>query len=94
MDLRPEYTARIAGLSLQDFTLLVLIPAAIVRLIQDDENSRLGVNITFDQAWKIAKSTTKVGDSLFPDDDDEIPLNAEYIATKLAEREDEGGSST
>jgi hypothetical protein len=94
MDLRPEYTARIAGLSLQDFTLVVLIPAVIIRLIQDDEEHRVGVKLTFEQAWEVAQNTKGVGDILFPDDDsDETPLNAEFIATKLAEQEDEGGSS-
>lgn len=91
MDLRPEYTARIAGLSLLDFTLVVLIPAVIVRLIQDDEECRVGAKLTFEQAWEVARNTKRVGDVLFPDDDsDETPLNAEFIATKLAEQEDEG----
>lgn len=67
--------------------MLVLIPAAIVRLIQDDEERRLGVKLTFDQAWEVAKITKNVGYTLYDDDEDEATLNAEYIATKLLDQE-------
>jgi hypothetical protein len=69
--------------------MLVLIPAAIVRLIQDDEYKRLDHRPTFDEAVKIAKETNKVGEVLFPDDNDETPLTSEYIARMLLKR-DEG----
>ena len=85
LDLRPEYTQRI-GLSLADFKLLVLIPAAIVRLIQADEESRTGVCPTVEEAVQISKSTAQVGELLYPecdDDEEEAPLSAEYIAPKL-----------
>lgn len=90
-DLRPEYTQRIGGLSLTDFKLLVLIPAAIVRLIQADEECRTGTHPTFEEAVEISKSTAKVGELLYPesdDDEDEAPLSAEFIAARLFKEEE------
>lgn len=92
LDLKPEYTQRIGGLSLTDFKLLVLIPATIIRLIQADEESRVGICPTFEEAVDISKTTGKVGELLYPDDDDEgdMPLSVEYVAARLFEDEESG----
>jgi hypothetical protein len=79
-----------------DFKLLVLIPAIIVRLIQADEESRLGTRPTFEEAVEIAKCTRNIGELLYPDDDDEeeAPLSVEYVAERLfAEKDTESDSS-
>ena len=95
-DLKPEYIQRIGGLSMPDFKLLVLIPAIIVRLIQADEESRLGTRPTFEEAVEIAKRTRNIGELLYPDDDDEeeAPLSVEYVAERLfVEKDTESDSS-
>jgi len=83
----PE-TQRIAGLTAIDFGLLILCPAVIIRLIQEDEGIRLGPHEnepTFIAAMQLARETSSLGLNLYPARDEErdgMQLSAEEIVER------------
>lgn len=85
-ELSPTYSASIGGtgLSPPNFLLLVLAPATIIRLIQEDEENRSGRILSFTEAFQLAQTTSDAGEVLWPETaEDDSTLTREFVSDML-----------
>jgi hypothetical protein len=86
-------TRHIASLKAIDFGILVLCPAILIRLIQEDEGIRLGSHEKgprFLAAMQLAKKTSSLGLNLYPARDEEsdgMQLSPEEIVERSNRKE-------
>ena len=66
------HTTLIGNVAPLEFLLNVMCPAAVTRLIQQDEEQHHARIITFEEAFDIAVATSAWGDLVHPDPDNHI----------------------
>jgi hypothetical protein len=79
----------IGGVPSLEFLLNVMCPAAVIRLIQQDEERQHSRVVSFEEAFEIAVASSAWGDLSYPDPDEQAPTLTEDELIDILEHDTE-----